>query len=461
MANIEKRGKNSYRFSVFIGEDEHGKKLFKRCSYKAKETAPSKLKKELEKALADYENKVRNGELYEGDKITFRVFFETWKKEYGQRKLTEYERNQIENNIKRIWIASLGHLKIGHIKAVNLQKVINSLNDIGLAPATVVKYFSAVRSVFSYAYRMEVIKDDPCKRVELPSVTHDSELHTFTIEQAKRFLEICKSGNITVKHAEKTRKNGRIIPAYESQLTISKQHYAYFMLSILGGFRRGEIISLQWSDIDFKKGLITIDKSTSTRKGENGKTEQYLKETKTSSSNRTISIPYEAFTALKEWKEEQEQLSKALGTAWKGSETFDSQFVFIQNNGLQMDLNTPYHKFREIIEAYNSTASDADKLPVITLHDLRHTSASIMVSMGYDLPTIARRLGHSQVTTTLNRYTHSINDDSIISNGLSEVFFAKPKEEALTASEALSPEEWELIRKYRAEIGEKMGNYCA
>ncbi len=73
-----------------------------------------------------------------------------------------------------------------------------------------------------------------------------------------------------------------------------------------------------------------------------------------------------------------------------------------------MSVDTPYGRFREAIDNYNSRAKEEDKLPIIRLHDLRHTSATILLAEGVDIRTVAHRLGHAQTSTTLNVYAHAL-----------------------------------------------------
>ena len=74
-----------------------------------------------------------------------------------------------------------------------------------------------------------------------------------------------------------------------------------------------------------------------------------------------------------------------------------------------MHPSTPYHKFKEIIHQYNATCQkDSDKLPLITLHDLRHTSATLLISQNIDIAVVSERLGHSNISTTLDIYTHAL-----------------------------------------------------
>ena len=93
-----------------------------------------------------------------------------------------------------------------------------------------------------------------------------------------------------------------------------------------------------------------------------------------------------------------------LGSDWQGQ-----NYIFIQWNGQQMHPDTPYKKFKKIIKRYNKTVTDAkDKLPDISLHGLRHTSATLLISQNIEAKTVYNRLWHSQTSTTIDIYTHAL-----------------------------------------------------
>lgn len=420
---IEKRqGKNgiSYRFKVYAYSDQDGKKIFRTKTFQPIATAPTKIEKEVAAAYAKFEKEVKSGTYFD-ENITFRDFYSEWFETYAKKQLTPatYELNR--NTVSRVWLPALGHMPINQIKGIHIQKVINDLETQGLKPQTIQKYFTELSTVITRAYKLELIEGNPCKRVMLPRIEKENEIHSFTVEQAERFLQACADG-ITIRHPEKIRKNGRRLPAYDEIMIIPLQFRVYFTLAIYSGFRRGEMIALQWKDINFKKGLITISKATSSAKSTQG---QFIKDPKTKAGNRTIMLPGICFDLLKQWKTEQDQTARALGDYWQGSQDPEERFVFIQDNGKQMHLSTPTHKLREIITAYNAAVPDPDKLPQIHLHDLRHTSASILISAGVDIATVSRRLGHSKISTTLNIYTHAMPDiDQTASDALEKAFSA-------------------------------------
>lgn len=418
---IEKRtGKRgtTYHFRVLVGKDQNGKQIFKRMIYKPTNTAPSKIEKEVQQAHAQFEREVQTGQFYD-DKLTFSQFYKTWLKEYGYKQLSpaEYEANQY--NVNRIFIPELGHLPMKQIKGLHIQSVINKLENRGMKPQSIQKVFTQLRTIFTRAYKLELIADNPCSRVTLPRNEDDGEIHFFTVPQALTFLNAVKSG-ITVHHEAITRKNGRIIPAYDEHMEIPFQFLVYFTVAIHSGFRRGEMVGLRWENVDFQKGLITVDHATSQAKAMNG---QFDKDPKSKAGFRTISLPSDCFSLLEQLQQEQNRIADDMGDAWQGERLPELRYIFTQANGTQMHLSTPTHKFREILLAYNSSVKESDQLPLINLHDLRHTSASILISAGVDCATVARRLGHSKISMTLDRYTHALpNIDQTASDVLSQAF---------------------------------------
>lgn len=138
--------------------------------------------------------------------------------------------------------------------------------------------------------------------------------------------------------------------------------------------------------------------------------ETYHKSTKTYKS-RTPVVPPVVTGILRQWKAEQMRMCMEQGTNWIGyrGKEFDKNFLFIQDNGKQMHLSSPYHQFKRIIRIYNENiAGDESKQipPNATQHDLRHTAASILIANNMDPRSVAGVLGHANATTTLNIYAY-------------------------------------------------------
>lgn len=416
MASIEKRG-NTYRIRVSMGRSKDGKKLVETVTYTPTATTPKAMEKEVQKFANDFEERVKSGKYLSGEKLTYMDVEEVWRKDWAEDNLTTSVYEGYLDILKNRVHPYIGELKIAKINALHIQNIYNKMKAQGRAPKTIKRTHTAINSVFRYAYRMGIIQENPCNRIELPKNKADTELHYFTLEQAKRFLRVLEEG-IVVHHDEIIRKNGRRIPAYDSRMDISLQYQVYFTIAIYSGARRGEMIGLTWKDIDFDNKTIDINKAVAKVKGG-----QIVKETKTTSSNRKMILPDECFRLLKRWQREQKALSIKLGTHWKGyrGRDFDNNPVFIQmDTGERMYLDTPKRKFENILTAYNDmivrdeTLSLDEKedmtLPVIRLHDLRHTSATLLLGYGVDIETVSHRMGHSRASITLDVYGHCLEE---------------------------------------------------
>ena len=429
MANIEKRG-NKYRIRVPVGKDANGKRLFESMIYEPKETAPSKVKKEVDRVAMEFEERVSKGLYLDGDKLTFEEYVPIWREQWAIDNLTQRGLEDYERLIKQRGLPVIGRLPIGSIRPTHLQSIITDMKREGKAVKTIKYAMTAINSVLRYAYDMEVIEFNPFCRVRLPKNETQEGIQFFTVEQTQVFFEALKREYpCTVKrHTSKNPKNGEghDVKGYTYIRTIPFQWRPYFDLAITGAFRRGELIALRWSDIDWKEQTISIRRAFSKTK-EKG---QILKYPKTESGIRVLTIPSSSIKLLKEWYNMEKELSLKMGTAWEGhrGKSFDENYVFIQlQNGLRMDIDSPTQRFRSILLMYNETCErEEDKLPLIRLHDLRHTSATILISEGVDIETVSHRLGHKKCSVTLDIYGHWMEEnDRKASDKLEEVFQKK------------------------------------
>lgn len=426
MATITKR-KDSYRIKVSCGVGANGKYIQQTTTYKPKATTPKAIEKEVQQYAMEYEKRVKEGKTFEGDKVTFYDVAMKWNENFASTNLTKGNREHYLSDLERKAFPTLANMKISSIKPIHLQSIFDEMSKEGYAPKTIRCVYCAISSVMNYAYRLEIIENNPLDRCKLPPIKKDTELHFFTLEQSKIFLsELDKQYPITYK--AHTSHNGITKQVQEvseyvgyRELPTNYQFKALFRLAIYGGFRLGEILALTWKDIDYETNTIHIRHSTG-RSNEG----QYIKEPKTKTSVRDVTLPQSCFDTLKEWYKQEKNLATELGTQWQGKhgKMFDSSFIFIQNDGKQMNSHTPYHKFKTIISRYNEQCDDEDKkLPSIRFHDLRHTSATLMLSENVDIETVSHRLGHSKASITLDVYGHFLpKKDKTASDKLEALF---------------------------------------
>lgn len=409
MANIVQRG-NTFTIKVFVGRDANNKQKFETVTYKPEAKTAAKIKKEVDAYAAMFEDQVKNGKYRSGNKITFAEYYQTWMKDWAVDNITLGTMEGYKRVIEKYFLPVLKDKKIASIRVGDIQTIIDS-RKTKVKTVTLKHMLTSVNSVFRYAYDMDVIDENPCDRVRFARERRKTynDIHFFTIEQCKTFLNLLDHG---FKHdygcRTRYKKDGTAysIAAYQAEVQISEQWKSFFYLAVYGGFRRGEIVALTWNDIDFTEHTVSINKAAANTKARG----QIIKDTKTASSERVIKLPKVCFEVLAAWKTEQKSLAMKLGSAWQGyrGNEYDNNFVFIQmDNGLNMCLDAPSHKFREVLTYYNdSCEKEEDKLPVIKLHDLRHTSVTQLLAAGVDIETVSHRHGHSNASVTMDVYGH-------------------------------------------------------
>lgn len=249
---------------------------------------------------------------------------------------------------------------------------------------------------------MGLIPSNPMERVKPPKESFKEPApKSFTIEELKRFLEaLDMPQTATYKAHTRTASTGTIyqVPEYQEQRFLPEQFKLFYLMAAFSGARRGELLALDWSDLDFNAGTVHLYKSLS--KTASG---LMIKSTKTTSGVRMINMPASVMELAREWRCHQIETRLQMGTAWKGNEN-----IFCQADGSRMYPDTVTAKFRDIIRNYNAQCASADRLPEITLHGLRHTAASILINQHTDIATVSKRLGHSRTSVTLDIYTHAI-----------------------------------------------------
>lgn len=371
MANITKR-KNSYLIRVSCGYDTKGKQIFQSMTWTPDEGMTARqIEKELNRQAVLFEEQCKKG--FQTKAIKFEAFAEEWFEEYARLNLrnTTYERLlQLRERIYK----AIGHLRMDKISPRQIQAFVNTLSKDGasektgkpLAPKTIRHNLSLISDVFSYAVKMGVVSDNPCSKVTIPKV-EQKEKQIYTPEEVNKFLLLLKNEPL--------------------------KYRAFFNLAVYSGFRRGELLGLEWKDIDWENNVISIRRTScyTSKKG------IYTDTTKTSRSQRTLKFPQEIMYLLKAFKAEQDEEALQLGDKW-----VETDRLFVKWNGEPMNNQTPYGWLKEFC--------GRNELPFYGLHSFRHLFCSLLVNQGVDIVTVSGALGHSTVSTTSNIYCHLLEN---------------------------------------------------
>ena len=369
MASISKRG-NSYRIKVSCGYDSKGKQVIQSKTWKPDPNmTPRQIEKELQRQAVLFEEECQG--VGTVSNIKFEPLAKQWFKEYAEIKLRPRTLERYHQLEERTY-AAIGHLKMDKITMRHLQKFIDNLSEKGinkrtgggLAPKSVRHYLNFISDVFDYAIKNRIVKENPCRLVTLPELNR-KEKDCYTLEEAQELIERLKS-------------------------KAPMKYQAFFILAIYSGFRRGEMLGLEWKDIDFQTGIIKIERS-SLYTAELG---VYTDTTKTEGSKRMLKLPEAVMKLLKKYRKEQMIDRLKLGDQWH-----DYDRVFTKFNGEPMNPATPYGWLKKFCEKEN--------IRFLGIHCFRHLNASLLISSGVDVKTVSAALGHSQTSTTLNIYAHS------------------------------------------------------
>lgn len=319
--------------------------------------------------------------------VKFETFAEQWFEEYAKVNLRPTSYARMKQLTKRVYPA-IGHKRLDKITARDIQKFITDMltngrnlnNGKPLSRKTAVHHLSFISDVFSYAVRMGMLCDNPCRRVFVPKQEQE-EKQIYTIEQVKILYENLKSEPM--------------------------KYQVYLLLSIYSGYRRSEMLGLEWKDIDFEHDLIHV-RRTSQYTSEKG---IYTDTTKTRKSKRVSKMPASIMNLLRQFKAEQDEEARRLGTKWE-----DHDRLFTKWNGAPMNPQTPFEWLKGYCERIG--------IPFRNIHSLRHLHASLLIFEGVDVVAVSEDMGHSVVGTTLNLYSHMFQEAKArncdaISNALS------------------------------------------
>jgi len=158
------------------------------------------------------------------------------------------------------------------------------------------------------------------------------------------------------------------------------------------GLRRGELLALKWSDVDFETSRLSVRRSVETVGGVTR-----TKPPKTASSARTISLPAFVVAALKRCQENQNDRRDRLGLGTLR----DDAWVFTRGDDTAWEPGAFSLAFARLVKR--------KKLPHVRFHDLRHSFGTLAVACGVDLKTVSSALGHSAISTTANIYLHAVD----------------------------------------------------
>ena len=383
MATIIPNKKNgkivSFKFRAYLGRDEFGEQIAKYTTWHAPDSlTPSKVQRAAERAAKEWEQQIKaefqkdveNPERVREREINqTRTEFSYFVREVwypicicnGEHKPTTTEFYRHISNVIADYFSGKA---IQTISATDIDKFLIYLHTRystrrgkPLAPKTIRHYYCALGFVFSFAMNKEYITKNPMERVDCPKV-QKKKVDAFSEEQAREFFSYLDACPLDFR--------------------------CMLSLMITTGIRRGELMGLQWGDIDFEHQIISINRNVTYTPASG----IVVSTPKTECSIRQIPVMPSVLDLLKEYRGHTENWQK-------------SDFLFPKdgNPALARDPNSVTRRVKRFMKLHD--------LPDMSPHDLRHTCASLLLSSGADIKSVQEILGHSDASTTLNFYVKS------------------------------------------------------
>lgn len=349
--HISKRG-SRYSFVIDIGRDPITKKR------KQKRVSGFRTKKEAIQAMNKMINELQNGTYVEPSNETLAEFIESWL-EHKKTTVSDSTYDFYESYTNNHIVPALGNVKLKDIKPITIQNFYNSLvKNSGLSLHSVAHVQRITKIILNHAVRLKVIRENPASDIDIVKVPK-KEQKVWTKEQVDKFIEAAR-GHI---------------------------HFIAFYLAVFTGMRQGEILGLKWDCVDFENRTIYVRRALKRSNGGE------LKDLKNTSSYRSIAMNDLLYEELKKHKRKQNEIKLRMGQAYN-----DQGFVVATKVGTFVLHSNLSRAFRLICEKID--------VPKIRFHDLRHTHASLLLSLKQHPKVVQERLGHSSIEMTMDIYSH-------------------------------------------------------
>lgn len=361
---IKNKGKhgNTYTVVVDTSPDPKNRKQKKKTFKKSGDA---------EAWLAETIAAVNKGTYFEAVKTTTGEWLEEWLKSYGKHNLAPTTYQGYKIIIEKHLTPALGAILLRDLKPKDIRdyyqkaleggrkdKKVKALGA-GLSTTTVSQHHRVLREALQHALELEMIYRNPADAVKPPKKAKH-EIKFLPVEEANKIIDLFKGSYM----------------------------YMPVFMAVTTGARRAEILALRWADIDLKKGIVNIGRGLYTTK-EQG---LFFKNPKNKTSKRAVNISAEVIKALKKYKTVQKRSMLSFG-----KQQGENDLICSLQDGSMINPSTVTKRFQEVTE---------DAGYKVTFHQLRHAHASYLLKQGVHPKVVSERLGHSNISMTMDLYSH-------------------------------------------------------
>ncbi|MGG4344964.1 tyrosine-type recombinase/integrase [Paenibacillus lautus] len=404
MANIRQRGKNSWEFTVSTGKGPNNKYGRETKTLEVTEKlSPKKLQEYLEYEYAKFKEEVKSGNYIKPSKKTFEEFITLWKTHYAISNLSPTTLETYNRHINSRLIPAFGHLTLDQIKPGHILDFLKELEKpesrlkkpkknetenhgdsaevIALDFSTIGYIYRVLKNILKRAEEWKMILSNPMEGIKKPTPP----------------IEIRKQKQLDQKNNPQYYNDKEAQDVVDALYSETRKWRLFMLGSMLGGYRRGELVALEWPQVSFEENCISIENNIPLTK--EGKAVE--KDPKSVSSIRTVDMPVWYMEEMKAYFREWQLEKKTLGTKWLGKER---QFVFHNGKGQPYYYKHPSRWWERFCKRHN--------LRYIKFHGLRHSMGTLLIEDEDEtmidplLIAIQKRLGHSRLSTTSDIYVH-------------------------------------------------------
>lgn len=371
--SIDKRGERTWRFRV-----KHKRQLYTMTFEAPPNLSEKEALKEAEKQHMIFKADVIAGRVNLTKDITMNQLADTVYKEYVLIKTRVGTQRIYKNAYNKYILPEFGIMDIKDIKPIHIQKFANKLSK-NLSPNSVGNILACLSKTLSFGEKWEMIEISPYRKIEYEHAKNTNKTELLSLEQIEKLVD------------------------YYNDDEKNLMHKSAFYLAIGCGLRNSEIRALTTDDIDFKNGIINIDKQYGQIRNEKGEIEDAETPTKTPGSERKIYAPQFVLDCLKEYIDSLPYIP------------ITKQIFWSHITRKPISKHCLSKRFTALLKEL--------ELPAIRFHDLRHLQATILINSGANVKAVSKRLGHSKTDITLNTYTSTIDAvDKKIAEQFNETF---------------------------------------
>jgi integrase len=342
-----------------------------------------KAEKEANAGLRKMLHEKEQGTLATGPNQLLKVYIEQWlEQQYKFSNILLSTYISYRTVIRKHIIPVLGHIQLQKLTHRQVETLYAKKLDEGLSASRVRSIHSVLHNALRQAVRQNLLARNVCDLANVPTPL-DYEPQPLTPEQAHQLLRVAREHRFEV----------------------------LLIVAIATGMRRGELIGLHWQDINFDERCLNVQRSVSRLSG-HGIVES---RPKTKSGRRKIMLPAFAIVALKRQREQQQEVREKAGSTWK-----EKDIVFCNKFGDYIEPSRLHENYKRLLKKAG--------LPDIRIHDLRHSAASYLAMLKVHPKIVQEILGHSNVSITLNIYSHMFPSEHEEAMGKMDSLFKEEKQ---------------------------------